>query len=535
MKNRYNIKTNPPNLSSEQIEQHRDFDALLKAFEQTPAAEPNTPSEATAPTMQVERSKRRPFLLYAVTAAAAAVLLIVALRQNRGASIAAPVPPTAQMAELLDLQVPLPHIQKPAERRTIADAAKGETLHYPSGSEIVVPAAAFIDAEGRPVEGAVEIEYREFADAIDMFLAGVPQQLGKHQNLQSTGMMEIKGFQNGEPVYLNMDKKLNVNLRGRMAADTDPSELGVYVYSTQEDAWQYEGKDRIERLETTTDPAVNNATPVISPEAQQAAEQTLASSRPPKPIEPGISNDMQVFDFDIDLNDFPELAAYDSNVEFIGAKDALTPATFDTVWNAMKIVGKGNQTYELQLVYETEGEPIVRKFKVYPAIASTPEARAAYEAQQAEYETALAAWEAEVTELALEQTPALPQQLVGIINHFSIRRFGLWNCGKPIEWNERMPVATQFVSEEGLPLDVAQVFVTTPAQQLYYSAPSQTANTAELQYTQTATPTIWAMSNDGGLWVASSPTTPEEGNSTIPMKGLAIPNTEQDLRTMLVM
>lgn len=534
MKNQYNIKTNPPNLSSEQIEQHRDFDALLKAFEQAPSSDEEThsPSKEAAASWTVERPKRRPYVLYMLTAVAAAVLLVVALRQNRGAASPALVPPTGQMAELLDLQKPLPHIEQAVERLTIADAAQGEILHYPSGSEVVVPAAAFVDSEGRPVEGAVEIEYREFADAIDMFLAGVPQQLGKHQNLQSTGMMEIKGFQNGEPVYLNMDKKLDVNLRGRMASNTDTEELGVYVYSTQEDTWQYEGKDRIERLEAIHPTTTGKA--VVQPEARQAAEHTLASSRPQKPIKPGISDDMQVFDFDIDINEYPELAAYNHKVEFISKKDELPAATFDTVWNAMEIISKGNQTYELQLVYETEGAPIVRTFEVYPAIASTPEARAAYEAQKADYEVAMTAWEVEVTNLALQNQPEPEQQLVGIINHFSIRRFGLWNCGKPIEWNQQVPVATQFVSEEGLPLNVAQVFVTTPAQQLYYSAPSQDANTADLQYTQEATPTIWAMSDDGGLWVASAPAAPEEGTTTIPMKGLTIPNTEQDLRTMLV-
>lgn len=533
MKNQYNIKTNPPDLSSEQIEQHRDFDALLKVFEQAPSSDEETysPNEVAA-SWTVERSKPRPYFFYIITAVAAAVLLVVALRQNRGVVSPTLVPPTGQMAELLELQKPLPHIEQAVERLTIADAAKGETLHYPSGSEVIVPAAAFIDSEGRPIEGAVEIEYREFADAVDMFLAGVPQQLGKHQSIQSTGMMEIKGFQNGEPIYLNMDKELNVNLRGRMASNTNPEELGVYVYSTKEDAWQYESKDRIEHLEAT-DPTTTRKT-VVEPEARRAAERTLASSRPQKPIKPGISDDMQVFDFDIDLNEYPELAAYNHKVEFISKKDELPAATFDTVWNAMEIINKGDQMYELQLVYETEGAPIVRTFEVYPAIASTPEARAAYKAQQADYEVAMTAWEAEVTDLALQNQPEPEQQLAEIINHFSIRRFGLWNCGKPVEWNEQVPVATQFVSEEGLPLDVAQVFVTTPAQQLYYSAPSQDANTAELQYTQEATPTIWAMSNDGGLWVTSEPTAPEEGTRTIPMKGMAIPNTEQDLRTMLV-
>ena len=536
MKNRYDIKTNPPQPSSEQIEQHRDFDALLQAFEQAKEAAPEPQSDAGA--WSVERpqrpaSGRLRYLAYAVTSAAAIALVFWAFRQTRSTVLPVPVPPTAQLAEQLTLKAPLPPLDQRFERLTVADAAKGEVLHYPSGSEIVVPAAAFVDAKGYPVEGAIEIEYREFADAVDMFLAGVPQQLGKHQNLQSTGMMEIKGFQNGTPIYLNMDKKLEVSLRGRMAVDTDPKELGVYTYSTQRDAWEYQGADRIERLQET--PTVSTDPAEISPEARQAAEATLAEERPQAPIKPGIGDDMQVFDFDINLEEFPELAAYADNVEFIGPRSALTPATFDTVWNAMELTNKGNSTYELQLIYETPEESIIRRIEVYPAVASTPEARAQYTEQKAQYEKDLATWNASVEALALSQeTDTLaPVALVDIVNYFSINRFGLWNCGKPVEWAQSA-VEAAFVNEAGAPLELAQVFVTTSDQQLYYSAPSDASNTARLQYTTTeAAPTIWAMSADGGLWVANTPNTPEEQSQPISLKGVAVPASERDFRTLI--
>lgn len=530
MKNQYNIKINPPKLSSEQIEQHRDFDALLQAFEQTQAAAPS-PEPVSQP--QKGRGKLR-YLLYAMTAAAAVVLMLLAIRDSNPTVQPAPIP-TQQMAELLQLKAPLPKLEQRFERRVIADASKGEVLHYPSGSEVAVPAAAFVDAEGYPVEGAVEIEYREFADAVDMFLAGIPQQLGKHQNLQSTGMMEIKGYQDGKPVYLNMDKKLDINLRGKMPVATNPDELGVYVYSVQNDAWEYQSQDRIERLGQPEQPTNTVDSIQLPPEALEEARRTLAASQPKAPIKPGISDDMQVFDFDININDYPELAAYAENVEFIGSRTALTPATFDTVWNAMDIVNKGNDTYELRLIYETGAEPIVRTIEVYPAVAATPAARAQYEAQQQQYEADVAAWEAEVVALASQSQPdAMPSTLVEVVNYFSIHRFGLWNCGKPIEWNESWPVEAAFVSEEGTPLTVEQVFVTTPAQQLYYSAPSQASNTVELKYAVAEdAPTIWAMSADGGLWVASAPTTPEERRPTIPLKGVAVPDSERDFRTLL--
>lgn len=542
MKHRYDIKINPPQPSSEQIQQHRDFDALMQAFEQQPQVQSAQEASANWTVQRGKKNKqqRLRYVLYALSTVAAGILLFVALRQSTAAVEPFPVP-TEQMAELIDLRAPLPHIEQRFERATITDAAKGEVLQYPSGSEVVVPAAAFVDAEGQPVEGAVEIEYREFADAVDMFLAGVPQQLDKHQNLQSTGMMEIKGFQNGKPVYLNLDKKLDINLRGRMAADTDPQELGVYAYSAQKDAWEYQSADRIERLGATNNGSANtDPTPpveAIDPVLIRKAEDALADNKPQAPLKPGIGDDMQVFNFDLDEEDFPELAAYAGNVEFIGKKTDLTPATFDTIWNEMELVNLGNNEYLLKLTYETDEVSVVRTFDVYPALAATPEARAQYQAEKKQYQADLEAWNTEVMALAAQEAPAAIDSivLVDIVNHFSIHRFGLWNCGKPVEWNQALPIEAQFINEEGVPLAVEQVFVTTPAQQLYYSAPSQATNTAQLKYAKTeATPTIWAMSADGALWVANTPAAPADDQATtISLKGVSVPQSERDFRTLL--
>ena len=46
MKNQYNIKVNPPELTSEQIKKHQDFDTLFAKFEQQASPADETPIRA---------------------------------------------------------------------------------------------------------------------------------------------------------------------------------------------------------------------------------------------------------------------------------------------------------------------------------------------------------------------------------------------------------------------------------------------------------------------------------------------------------
>ncbi|MDC0231603.1 hypothetical protein OAK19_06510 [Aureispira] len=248
MKDKYNIKVNPPELSSEQISQHQDFDSLLAKFQESTKLESNEKSNSNTPVHPISKRKLPSWIMKygigSIVTIAASFLLVFMLKQMVN-SVDGGIP-TTQIEEQLALLSPMSDFQKPYSNMTVDLAEKGEILNYHSGSKIIVPASAFVDEKGIPVVGKVEIQYREFNDHVDMFLAGVPKELDKHQNLQSVGMMEIKGFQDGKPVYLGMDKTLDVELKGKVIADFPTSELDVFVYSRQEDNWSYNADDQVE-------------------------------------------------------------------------------------------------------------------------------------------------------------------------------------------------------------------------------------------------------------------------------------------------
>ncbi|BDS13496.1 hypothetical protein [Aureispira anguillae] len=545
MKDNYNIKVNPPELSSEQIEKHQDFDALFAQFQaKVPPNEEMAIVPASETTTQTTKgSKISPLMIKygtgAVMAVAASILLVFMIRQSM-MSLDATIP-TSQINEQLALQAPFSDFSKPFSHLVVNSAEEGETLNYHSGSKIIVPASAFVDEKGLPVKGKVDIQYREFNDHVDMFLAGVPKEQDKHQNLQSAGMMEIKGFKDGKPVYLSMDKTLDVELKGKLAQEISTTDLKVYVYSKQDDLWDYTGKDDVEVI---TQVSIPQSTPEpdlpTKEEALAQAKVTLASSKPRKPIRPGQPNDMQSFDLDINIEDFPELAAYNQDVTLMVKKSALTNATFDTVWNSMKMVGLGNNKYQMELVYEGFEGNIVRKFEVYPVVVATQEAQKRYEAEMDDYHLKLEQWEqdviAEAEQVANPQTIANNERMWNeVVNRFSIHRFGLWNCGKEVILKETLEIKASFVDENGNDIDINQLFITNNDQQLYYFASTTTQdNETSLKYDATAENKIWALTAENELLVANVEDEERPNNEFVfQMKPAGRIDSEEDVRTLL--
>lgn len=526
MKQPYNIKENLPKLSSEQINKHQDFDALFAKFQQTETV--MSESKSDTPLRDINSKTPSWLVKYgvgAILAIAASMLLVFMLQQMVMTS--GGQAPTEQIAEILKLESPLKAFEKPFSNLVVQSAEKGEVLQYPSGSKIIVPASAFVDEKGNPITGKVDIQYREFEDHVDMFLAAVPKELDKHQNLQSVGMMEIKGFQEGKPVFLNTDKTLEIELKSKILADLPTDDLKVYVYSKTQDSWEYTAPDKVERSTTISTPNTTGT----DAELLKQAQTSLASSKPVMPIKPGVPTNMQVFDFDIDINQFPELKSYNAQIELMVAKTAVSDATFDTTWNSMKMVRKGDNKYELVLTFESNNNKTTRKFDVFPAITATKASENQYKQDLKQYEIKEKQWNESVLALVerFKEEQNNGTDWVEIVNKFSIHRFGLWNCGKTIEMQDAQQVQTKFIGENGQSLDLDKLFITDKDQHLYYFA-SNTNN--QLKLNEKANNLIWALTPENELLVAVS-NEKADNQYTFQMKSMGKVESEADVREAL--
>ena len=112
------------------------------------------------------------------------------------------------------LDPPIPELAMKFQEFEI-DNSKDEILKIASGTSISIPAGAFVDKDGKPVEGKVKIKYREFHDAVDVLLSGIPMDYQNgtvQETFQTAGMFELRGEKDGEALAVANGKNINVRL-----------------------------------------------------------------------------------------------------------------------------------------------------------------------------------------------------------------------------------------------------------------------------------------------------------------------------------
>jgi hypothetical protein len=232
-------------ISSEEIASKRNFDEILKAHK---AAKPF--------------HKSYWFMGLAGLAGLALIIGIVATYRTEEKPALNVKEENAQLGKPDSVSKfvnpPMKDVQIPFERFLI-DSRKSAVISSASGSKIIVPANSFVDMLGKAVEGKVEVKYREFRDPVDFFLSGIPMaydSAGNRYQLESAGMLEITANQNGIPVRIASDKKIEI----QMASDYEGSQYNLYELDTVGRNWVYKGKDKIEKTDKVKMPKLVDGT-----------------------------------------------------------------------------------------------------------------------------------------------------------------------------------------------------------------------------------------------------------------------------------
>lgn len=107
-------------------------------------------------------------------------------------------------------------------------AGEASTLTLKDGSVIHIPATALVAEHG----SKITIKTRVFKDKSSAFIAGIPMDF-EDAAFESAGMIEIRGFQNGESVAVNPESPLEVAL----SLYKDPSAFNFYALNDQTGEW----------------------------------------------------------------------------------------------------------------------------------------------------------------------------------------------------------------------------------------------------------------------------------------------------------
>jgi hypothetical protein len=445
MKN-FKINTNRPPLTDAELAGKADFNQLLKSYNALKTPFFKTPK----------------FMFGASAILVATVAAIIIYGKVAGTEAGNPPfinPPVAQ-----------------ADIKTttyVIDAGRDSNITYTSGSKIHIPANAFTDENGKPVDGKVDLNYREFKKVSEVFIAGIPMtydSAGEQFHFETAGMMEISATQNGKPLKTNPNAFITVD----MVSANNEDKFNTYYLDTTDKKWKYLAQQNYNQP-TATQPSntENAATEPSTPEPDKAiinelkkTQNEIAKLEQQKPVEPkAVNKDKHRFNIKVDEKEFPEIAIY-SNMKFEVADKNYDAKKAQVLWEDISMKRIDNSlNYEITFSNARENYKVIatpvfadkdlksaqkiydQKFKEYQAklaqrkadeakLKAEVEARAKLVEEKIKQEIAEQAERRRKYEAKLAQTDL-------VYRTFQVADFGIWNCDCP----NRLPAGATVIAK----------------------------------------------------------------------------------------
>lgn len=341
----------------------------------------------------------------------------------------------------------------PKFRHFAVSSSKAEQIRLENGTIIAIPASAFVDVNGKPVSGIVDIAYREFRNAADILLSGIPMvydSAGQAHWFQSAGMMEIRASQQQQQLEVAAGKSLEVAMISAVSGD-----FNNYYFDEKNGAWDY--------LST------NASSATLTPAAQTPIRTAAATDLPEDMNEPTLPPDAATpkavqFNFTVDYSKFAHLAKYENVVwEYAGfeAEGTINPEKnkwiFTKIWKSAVVdkFGAKPNAFVLTLLDDKEK---ATKVAVKPVLGEKPHAQAMteYAATKNKYEM----WLKELAKRGLtpeslaaaRETKREAKMTDSEITQraFSVAQMGVYNCDRILHLSDRQELLVNVeLNEEG--------------------------------------------------------------------------------------
>lgn len=472
------IRIDRPDISDEQALQHKNFDSVLN---QAQGLQPPS-SPGGFPKINLWGGG-------AILVAAIAVGVLYFSDHNTSpvdnANI--PVPVVVDQDEESAVHPPIDGIDVPYEIFNVT-AGTAEQLTSQNGSTIEIPENAFVDANGNPVSGAIEIRYREFHDPVDFFLSGIPMvydSAGSQYTFESAGMLEILAYKDGVPVHIDEEAPVSVE----MVSHQQGNQFNIYELDDKTGQWEFVYKDTADGSDnylTDVDDMLKKSTPkevgnVLNKELK-TAKKAIASIQKVLPPAPQKANKKRFnIKIDYDAKEFPELVAYDGVLfEITDDNDNFDASLAEQEWEYVSVkkksskvtlmfrrgrekhsfitepVFEGKNYSEAMNLFEEKNASYLEQLKAREKEEATAEKQLKYLAlkmdkdRKADDELAAMRRKARLESLGTEST---------VRRTFVINGFGIWNSDCPLSLPQGRMLAAKFVDGKGDSITLASVYL----------------------------------------------------------------------------
>lgn len=413
MGTKFNVDRKP--VPDEEINSHKDFGELIKSFKK------QSIQKARNDTNFLKNKK----ITYSAIIAGATVLCTVTYfsvfknketKQTANDKITtSQLPKNTQNSKSNKAFIapPISKLNVPYQKFKLK-SEQGATFKTQSNSKIIIPKNAFVNKSGEDIIGDVEIQFREFHNQADIIASGIPMKYdsaGIQSHLESAGMIDIKGYQNNEPVFINSKKQITIELQSTQTAD----KFNMYALDTVAKNWTYLHRDNSLKglngqkgvkgqiahvdsalAENLITKKLQKQIDAIPPkiEVEKVAyskkiNQLPKSNEPTKPSK-AIEGRPQ-FQLDVNAKEFPELATFNNMVFEVGSENKNYNSKLSEITWSSATISEGTQKGKNYLLTLKLRERI-EKLIVYPALSGKDYDNAIklYDAKFGEYKNVLA-------------------------------------------------------------------------------------------------------------------------------------------------
>ncbi len=274
--------------------------------------------------------------------------------------------------------------EQEGETFVIEDPSQASSWTTQSGTVLTVPANTILDPQGNLATEPITIRYREFREVAQIISSGIPmtvkQEDGSEEWMQTAGMFEIRGFQDGQAVAMAEGKSIKVDFMSPVDGEYD-----AWVLDDETQEWTNLGPG----ASPVEVPSLKNPDSTIEQEIAELKEKTATA--PEKPVYEK-QNEIRIDD-PANLNQFPELRDKKSHLFVYAGKDASKAPKNNTWirdkdWSRYELAaGPQSDSYELTLLAEDTTFTMLVKKALQPKDLAA--AKAHYEALMADYKANL--------------------------------------------------------------------------------------------------------------------------------------------------
>jgi hypothetical protein len=315
-------------------------------------------------------------------------------------------------------------------------------IEFAKSSIVEIKKNSLVDSLGKPVNGPIEIRYRQFMNPAEIFLSGIPMVYdsgGVKSTFESAGMIELGAFFQNKPVFIHPDKPIQVSFKS-MKSERD---YNLYYLDTLKQQWVFKGKNNVEIIKKSkiadSDFTMNNTNEIS--DSLNIIRNIISNLTGQKPVIP-IQANAKKWHFTLDIlpSEFPELSVYGKTVFEINEQyKPLNPKHPAIVWDDIH-VEKAQKPMSLFVTFKKD--TMKCKYLVQPVFSGKD-----YVQELKKYERNYTAYQSELTKRKIEEAIIIQKSITQdslnriqallapteqiIKRGFQIQNFGIWNCDRP--------------------------------------------------------------------------------------------------------